>query len=245
MDDINRKNSVHKKIIALLELLMIIGIIIGIPALVLITHPELKAEFSSVEAFQGFLEKYNDLSMLIYLLCQIVQVVIAVLPGQIIQIAGGYMFGLSFAILLSVAGIVIGTIISFYISRLLGKRAVAVLVGNERFEKYNRLLDSKRAHFILFILYLIPGIPKDMIPYVAGVSNMRFLSFLVLSVTGRFPSMVCSLLMGNFIMNKNYVGMGAVAVVVGLIVAICLFKRKSLNKFIDKYYENLNNKENK
>ena len=242
MDSPNKNNHL-KKIIAVLELLFIAVIIIGIPIFVYTVHPEIKDEITSVEAFQEFLKKYNDLSMLIYLLFQILQVVIAIIPGQIIQIAGGYMFGMFIAILLSVIGIIIGTTISFYISRLIGKGAVAVLVGDERFEKYSRILNSKKSHLVLFILYLIPGVPKDMIPYVAGVSNIRFLSFIILSVTGRFPAMICSLLMGNFIMNKNYLGMSAFSAVVGVILAICFFKRKSLNKFLDKYYDNLNNKQ--
>ena len=153
------------------------------------------------------------------------------------------MFGFALAVLLSLIGVAIGTTVSFYIARLVGRKPLSVIFGEERFEKYSHIINSKKSHFIIFILYMIPGVPKDILPYAAGVSKMRFLSLLIISLVGRFPAMICSLLMGNFMMNKNYIGMVAVAVFVAVILLLCFIKRNSLNRFMDKYYNSLNDKE--
>ena len=89
----------------------------------------------------------------------------------------------------------------------------------------------------VLMIYLIPGIPKDLVGYVAGISEMKFRPFIILSTIGRSPAMLCSLLIGYFFERGNYTAMVAVTVMILAIVAACLIKRKSLIAYLDSLEE--------
>lgn len=241
-DEIKSAEGLKYRILAIAELVFILGIIIGIPAYMIFIHPEIWHNFKSIEAFEAFMDRHRDQSIPIYLGCQIIQVIVTVLPGQVIQIAGGYFYGFPIALLLSLLGIAVGSSIAFVIARKLGQRPMALIFGEQRFVKYKEMLDTKKAHIIIFLLYLIPGLPKDMVAYAAGVSRMNFTMFLVLSMAGRFPSMAASLLMGEMLESRSYVGAVILAVVVAVVCVACFIKRNALMGLADTYYEKLNKK---
>lgn len=241
-EEIKSADGLKYRILAIVELLFILGIVIGIPAYLIFIHPEIWHNFKSIEAFEAFMDRHQDKSIPIYIGCQIIQVIVTVLPGQVVQIAGGYFYGFLMALLLSVVGIAIGSGIAFMIARKLGQRPMALIFGEQRFIKYKEMLDTKKAHMIIFLLYLIPGLPKDMVAYAAGVSRMNFTMFIVLSMVGRFPSMAASLLMGEMLESRSYVGAVILAVVVVAICIVCFIKRSALMSLADVYYEKLNKK---
>lgn len=241
-DEINISGGLRYRVIAIIELVLILGIVIGIPAYLIFIHPEIWYNFKSIEAFELFMKRHEEMSIPIYFGCQMIQVVVTVLPGQVIQIAGGYFYGFFLSMLLSIAGITCGSGIAFMIARMLGQRPVALIFGEQKFLKYKEMLDTKKAHMIIFLLYLIPGFPKDMLAYAAGVSRMRFTTFIVLSMVGRLPSMTMSLLMGGMLERRNYTGAVILAIFVVIICFICFLKRNALMGLADIYYEKLNNK---
>ena len=102
-----------------------------------------------------------------YVAAQIVQIIISVIPGQELQIVAGFMYGIPLAFLLSIIGAAIGTLIAFYLARWLGQDAVRMLFGDEKTDEYMRRLNSRRAITITFLIYLIPGLPKDIMSYIA------------------------------------------------------------------------------
>lgn len=244
-EKIKSADGLKYKLLAIAELIFILGIIIGIPAYLILIHPEIWYNFKSIEAFEAFMDRYEKKSIPIYLGCQIIQVIVTVIPGQVIQIAGGYFYGFLMALILSVIGITIGSGISFMIARKLGQRPMALIFGEQRFMHYKEMLDTKKAHMIIFLLYLIPGLPKDMVAYAAGVSRMNFTIFIVLSMAGRFPSMAASLLMGTMLESESYIGAVVLAVIVVMICIICFLKRNALMGLADVYYEKLSKRSNK
>lgn len=238
--EIKNAGGFKYKLLAVAELVFILGIIIGIPAYLIFIHPEIWHNFKSIEAFEAFMDRHEKKSIPIYIGCQIIQVIVTVIPGQVIQIAGGYFYGFLMALLLSLTGIAIGSGISFTIARKLGQRPMALIFGEQRFTHYKEMLDTKKAHMIIFLLYLIPGLPKDMVAYAAGVSRMNFTMFIVLSMAGRFPSMAASLLMGSMLESESYIGAVTLAISVVIVCIICFFKRNALMGLADVYYEKLN-----
>jgi uncharacterized membrane protein YdjX (TVP38/TMEM64 family) len=128
----------------------------------------------------------------------------------------------------------IGAAIAFFIARLLGRDALHTIFGEERIEDYRRKLNSGKGLLALLMIYLIPGIPKDLAAYAAGISEMRFRYFIILSSIGRIPGMLGSLLTGYFFRNKNYIGIVIVAIIMGAIVIVCLIKRKDLMAMLDR-----------
>lgn len=223
-----------KKIMSIIQLLVLLGIVAGIPAAIYFFNPGLLDNFSSVEKFESWISEYTGIGIIVYIACQVVQIVLSVLPGQVIQIAGGYIFGFPVTLLISIAGAAIGTTITFFLAKLLGKNAIMLICGEERFRKYTDLMNTKRARVVIFLLYLIPGLPKDIVAYAAGVSNIRIFEFLLLSVIGRTPAMMVSIVFGVMLRTDNYFSAVLIAAVMVIIVMICLIKRKSIMSFIEK-----------
>ena len=226
--------SSRKKIIAILKLILLVLIVAGIPAFLYLKYGS--GVFSKDTAYSviDYLRQNRKIAFLLIIGLQIIQVVICVLPGQPIQFAASYMFGVARGYLFSIIGAVIGTTISFYLAKLLGSEAMHLFFGEEKVKEYQRRLNSGRGLLIAFLIYLIPGVPKDLVSYAAGLSEMRFRPFLLAATIGRSPAMLGSLLVGHFFGKQNYTAMIIVTAAVVLLLLICLIKRKDLIDFLDR-----------
>jgi len=223
----------NKKVIAILKLILLILVVAGVPAFLYFRFGS--EVFSKDAAYRlvEYLRANSRVASLLIIGLQIVQVVICVLPGQPIQFASSYMFGVAKAFALSLIGAVIGTVISFYLAKLLGSDAMHLFFGEEKVKEYKRKLDSGRGLLLAFLIYLIPGIPKDLVSYVAGISNMRFGPFLLAATIGRIPGMLGSLLLGHFFGKQDYRAMIILSVIVAMILLVCFIKRDALLHFLD------------
>lgn len=223
--------------IAIIKFAVLILIVAGVPLYIYLFHRDLISQFSSFDDVVVYLRQYRQFSVPIYLAAEVLQIMIFILPGQVFQFAAGYLFGFLPGLIYTFIGALIGTTITFYMARLLGSDAVQLMIGDEKSKHYSVLLSSKKAYLITFLIYLIPGLPKDAVCYAAGVSGIRFLPFLVISVAGRMPAMAGSIIFGAMYMKKDYTGMGAVALIVAVICVISLIKRKQIISYIDHLYE--------
>lgn len=223
-----------RKIIAAAKLLLLLCIIAGIPAFLYFRYGS--GVFSTDTAYKvlAYLRENSHIAFLLIIAIQVVQVVICVLPGQPVQFAASYMFGVSVGFLLSITGAVIGTVISFYLAKLLGSEAMHLFFGEEKVKEYQRRLNSGRGLLLAFLIYLIPGVPKDLVSYAAGISEMRFRPFLLASAVGRSPGMLGSLLIGHFFGRQNYRAMIILSIFVAVLLLICFIRRESLIAFLDK-----------
>jgi len=225
--------------VSVVKLLILFGIVIGLPIYVYFAYPELIDQLKSLDNINRLLKQYETASIFIYIGLQIAQIIVSVLPGQALQFAAGYAYSFWFGFLYSVIGIALGTVITFYLARLLGKEALHVIFGEERFSKFVHTLNSKRSFIVLFVIFLIPGIPKDLFTYAAGVSEIRIIPFVALSLLARAPAMIGSILMGNMFYNGSYFGLiilGAAAVV--LFIAGIL-QRDRLIHWADRVYNKM------
>ena len=228
-----------KQLISILKLLLLLVIVIGIPANILLYHHDWIDQFKNFDNIITFLEQYHWQSILIYLVLQVLQIIISILPGQVFHFAAGYLYTFFPAFLLTLAGSAIGTTISFFLAKLLGKDGVHLFLGKNRTAYYLERLNSKRSYTIVFLIYLIPGIPKDIVSYAAGISDIRFKPFLLLSMIGRIPGMSGSLLIGALYMKGHFILMGIVAGIAAITFILCLYHRKKLHTYIDRFYEKL------
>ncbi len=226
-------DSSGKKIIAILKLILLVVIIAGIPAFLYLRYGS--GIFSKDTAYNvvEYLQQNRRNAVLLIIGIQVIQVVVCVLPGQPIQFAASYMFGVGRGYLLSVIGAVIGTTISFYLAKLLGSEAMHLFFGEERIKDYQRRLNSGKGLLLAFLIYLIPGVPKDLVSYAAGISEMRFRPFLLVATIGRSPAMLGSLLVGHFFEKQNYTAIIILTVAIVLIMLVCFIKRDKLVAFLD------------
>lgn len=234
-----KTESRRKLIISILKILLLLAIVIGIPLYIWFFHGEIISRWKSVDDIVAFLEHYETESIIVYIVLQIIQVIISVLPGQIFQMAAGYLYGFWAALLFAMTGAIIGTAISFMIAKVLGRDFLHILFGEERISYYVERLNSKRMYTLVFLIYLIPGIPKDMVSYASGISEIRFKPFIILSSIGRIPGMAGSLLMGTMLEDEKFgfaIGIGLVAVIMCI---LCVVFKDTLIKFLDKAYEKI------
>ncbi|MDR1068417.1 MAG: TVP38/TMEM64 family protein [Clostridiales Family XIII bacterium] len=232
----DRRERAVRITLAIVKFAVLLFIIIGIPLLIYLKYPGILDNFKSLDSINALLDKYHTKSMFIYIGMQVVQIVIAFLPGQALQLAAGYAYGFWAALLLSLVGITIGTIATFYIGRIFGKDMVYLVFGKERLERFITLLNSRKAYIAVFLLYLFPGIPKDVFSYAAGISEMKMLPFTIISIVARTPALAMSLVFGNMLYKRSYIGMAIVAAVVITIAVVCAVKRKRVYAIIDKLH---------
>ena len=223
-------------IVSVLKLLILFGIVIGIPIYIYFTYPDLIDRFKSLEEINELLKQYKTASIFAYMGLQVLQIVISVLPGQALQFAAGYAYGFWLGFFYSIIGVAIGTVITFYLARFLGKGALHVIFGEERFSKFVHTLNSKRSFIVLFVIFLIPGIPKDLFTYAAGVSEIRIIPFLLLSLIGRAPAMIGSIMMGNMFYNGSYIGLIILGAVAVILFISGILHRDNLLKWSDQFY---------
>ena len=223
----------RKKSFAYIKLAILIFIIVGLPVILFFTCRDTLFSKEWLANLPEFIMQYKGYAAAVLIGIQILQVIICVIPGQPIQLAASYLFGVLKGYLISIIGAVIGAFIAFYIARILGKDALETIFGKEKVNDYHRKLNSGKGLTAVLLIYLIPGVPKDLVAYVAGVSDMRIRPFLIVSTIGRSPGMLGSLLTGYFLSSRNYAAIGILAAVTAVILIICFVKRKQLVAMLD------------
>ncbi|HET6486380.1 MAG TPA: VTT domain-containing protein, partial [Spirochaetia bacterium] len=130
---------------------------------ILLWRQQIWGLFASTQRLRQWFAGWGIWAPVVFLGIQALQVVVFAIPGEFVQIAGGFLFGGWVGTLLSVAGILIGSTVAFFLARLLGRPFVAALFSKDQVERVERLLASRSARTIFFLLFLIPGIPKDIL----------------------------------------------------------------------------------
>lgn len=209
-------------------LLILLAIVVIIP--VIIYLPEILKLTVSIDGFRDYILSMGRSGPLIFIFFQVLQTVIAPIPGEVIQIAGGYIYGTTLGTAYSVLGLLLGAVIAFYFTRLLGRDYVAKLLQKDKLKWMANLLEDKKLPIFLFIIFFIPGMPKDMFIYAAGLTSIKPLKFFVILLVSRFPWLLASVCVGSNIYHKNYTAtiiISAVAVIAFLLGII--YKDKLIN----------------
>ena len=233
-------SSKKKVAIAILKLIFLILIVILIPLYLYFYQQDFLMRFRDFNDIVSFLERYKLQSIPIYIILQIAQIVISVLPGQFFQLAAGYLYTFWPALLFSCIGAFLGTTITFWLAKGLGSDFVHIFFEKDKTEDYVKRLNSKKAYTIVFLLYAIPGIPKDVVSYAAGLSEMKYKPFIILSTIGRLPGMMGSIMIGSMWHKEEYVGMIILAIIAVVAFCSCIIYRKKLHELLDKAYDKLN-----
>ena len=132
------------------------------------------------------LVEWGAAAPIIFIVIQALQVVIAPIPGEVTGILGGFVFGQWLGLLYSTIGLTLGSLGAFALGRWLGDAYVRNLVSEETWNKLGFIVEAEGT-ILCFIIYLIPGLPKDIICYLFGLSPMPFWVFAVVSTLGRIP----------------------------------------------------------
>lgn len=182
------------------------------------------------EAIKNYLNSYGKLGMVIFFFFQIVQVVIFFIPGEVIQAAGGYAFGTIWGTVISLAGIGVGSAILFAISKKYGKPLVDKCVSKHHSTKLEKILNTKNINLVVFLLYLIPGMPKDSIIFMCALSRINIKNFLIYSMIGRIPALFVSTYFGAQVAGGNKLMMIVTTIIVLIALTVGVIKKEFLLK---------------
>ena len=159
---------------------------------------------SEPEKFREWVDGHGVGGRFAYVGMILLQVVVAIIPGEPFEIAGGYAFGVWEGTFLCLAAASAGSFLVFSLVRKFGVRFVSLFFEEEKLEKLKFLKSSPRRDVIFFFIFMLPGTPKDLLSYFAGLTDMKFSTWALISVLGRIPSVVTSVVGGAAIGEKNY-----------------------------------------
>ncbi len=205
-------NKKQQKIIGLVAL--IIFIIFCFFAFFFIGVPIVKSA-KNPEQFRAWIDSMGTWGKLAYVGICFLQVLVAIIPGGPIELAGGYAFGHLEATILSTIGLSLGSITVFLLVRKFGQKLLEVFFSKEKIAELKFLKTNKKRDLIILILFLVPGTPKDLLCFFCGLTDMPFWLFFLLSTFMRIPAAWLSSIGGSAMGSKSY----TIAIVIALVIA--------------------------
>lgn len=206
----DRKRIVKTACICIFVVVMIAVTSICIPVVKMLASEEGR------QGLEELVDKNYVLGLSVYLLLQVLQVVVALIPGGVIQILGGVLFGGIWGTVFCTLGIFLGSAMVFFAVRKFGMPIVEAFIDRKGIKRFEFLNDSKKLEIAVFILFLVPGVPKDVLTYIAPLTRIKPSSFFVLSMLGRMPTIILSVVFGANLSEGNIVQ----AVIIFAVVAV-------------------------
>ncbi|MBR3306490.1 MAG: TVP38/TMEM64 family protein [Lachnospiraceae bacterium] len=169
-------------------------ILVGEPLVELVADPE---------AFKEWIGSYGILSYGIFAGIMVLQVIVAIIPAGPFQVAGGYAFGALNGALLSILGNTLGSLLVFIMVRAFGRRFAELFIPPDKLDKLRFIESSPKWKRLFMIIFIIPGSPKDILTYFAGLTGIKTAEWILIASLGRIPAIAVSALGGNAIGQKR------------------------------------------
>ena len=191
----------HKKkiylfaIVVALLFIAAVGYLVGKPMVEFVREPE---------RFRAWVDSSGFVSRVIFVGMVVFQLIIALIPGEPLEMGAGYAFGAVEGTILCIIGCVIGSALVFLFVRRFGVKLVEVFFPREKIRSLRFLQDSRRLNLLTFIVFFIPGTPKDLLSYFIGLTDMKLGTWLFITAVARIPSIVTSTVTGDALGLKDY-----------------------------------------
>ena len=171
----------------------------------------------SSEGLQEYIQSFGVMSWLVFLALQFVQVFIALIPGELLETAAGFCFGPFWGTVLCYVGMTGASMLIFSLTRRFGIRLVEIFISRETVNELRFINTARKRNNLIFLLFFIPGTPKDLFTYFAGLTDIRLIEFLAISLSARIPSVVSSTYGGHLLGEGKYIGAFMLYTVVGIL----------------------------
>lgn len=200
-------------------------------------------------AFENFVSSLGFLGILLMLGIQVLQIIVAVIPGEPIELIMGLMYGTWGGLALTLTGILIGSAIIYFCMKRFGTGFASKFVDTNGFKKFRFLNDPAKRDSFIFLLFFIPGTPKDVLTYFAPLTGIPFVRFITIATLARIPSVVTSTLVGSSVSKGEFLKSLIVFAITGVVgIAGILINNKFTaaqeKKLAEKAAENQNAKDN-
>ncbi len=201
-DFMHGKSEKHKRIFAYISLLLVFVIIAFLTYFLGIRF---MAIASNNVDFRDYIQSYGAYGIFVAIGLQIVQVFIALIPGEVVEIGLGFAYGWLGGAIVCLTGVAIGSALIFLLVKKFGIKILEYFVSIDKINDLKIINSEKRLQRLTFILYFIPGTPKDLLTYFFGLTRMNLQEFLSITIFARIPTVISSTVGGNLIGSRHYI----------------------------------------
>lgn len=194
-------------------------------------YRELFEFYANDKAVAQYVKDSSPYGPIVFIVLQALQVVLAPIPGEATGILGGYLFGTLPGLIYSTIGLTIGSSLGFGLGRWLGLPFVRRFVKQETYHKFDFLTQAK-GELVVFLLFLIPGFPKDTLCYILGVSPLPFGTFLLVSTVGRIPGTWLLSMQGTQVRGNQYVSLFVLLSLLGVALLTLHYYRHQVFEWV-------------
>ncbi len=187
----------RRRIISIVGLLMFLtlSVAISLPILKFLKKPEM---------FQEWVAGFGMWGWLVCIGAMAFQIIVAIVPGGAMEIGAGYAFGAVEASILCTIGSIVGCTLVFWFVRSFGVKFVEAFFPIEKIRSLKFLQNGRKRNILVFIIFLIPGMPKDLISYFMGLTDIKLSTWLVISTIARLPAIIVSAMGGHALGTRQY-----------------------------------------
>ena len=206
MDSKRMCRRISIKLLSILKKNLIVLIIFVLSSAAIfwfIGRPMLKF-VSDPEQFRAWVDGHGTWGRIAFIGMMALQIVVAVIPGEPLEIGAGYAFGIWEGTVLCLAGAVIGSVIVFLFVRFYGIKAVEEFFPRDKIYSLSFLKNERKLNLLVFAIFFIPGTPKDLLSYFIGLTKMKLSTWIVITTTARIPSVMTSTIGGDALGMENY-----------------------------------------
>jgi uncharacterized membrane protein YdjX (TVP38/TMEM64 family) len=205
-----------------------------------LTHAH--ALLSDRERVSALIRFFGPGAPLVFMALQILQVLLAPVPGEMTGFLGGYLFGAFKGFFYSTIALSLGSMLNFGIGRALGERYVRRWIPADKFARYDLLLRQKGL-LVIFSLFVFPGFPKDWLCLFLGLSTLPLRVFVFLAAVGRMPGTLLLSLQGHYLFEQNYLLLGGLLLLSLLVVLVAFYYRDRLYEWAQRINEAPSNRD--
>ena len=216
-----QKLKKRKRIVAIVTAVLVV---IFLLALTYFVGRPLVEFVSEPEKFREWVESYGFMGVLIFMGINMLQVFLAIIPGGPFEVAAGYAFGVIKGAFICDIAMTLASVIIFAIVKKFGMKFAQIFADREKVESLSFLQNNTKSKTFMFFFYLIPGMPKDLMSYVAGLTQITVPFFIMVNFVGRFPAILMSTIGGSAVSEQKYIiffvimGVTTLLYIVGMII---------------------------
>lgn len=188
-------------------------------------------------AVEKYLRSFGVKGIFIIVILQIFQVLSLVIPAPTIWVIAGVTYGIFGGMVICIAGVVIGNTIAFFIGRKYGNKLISIIFDERKLKKLSFLENSKHPSIIQFLLYVIPGLPNNIIPYVYARTNISAKRFIAVIAVASIPSILSCTFVGHNILFGNMIIVIFIIIGLAILFVIMLKNKREIMSWIENFSE--------
>jgi len=192
----------------------------------LLVRPHLPL-LTDAERLRAFVREFGVAGPLVLIALQALQVVAAPVPGQVLAVAAGYLYGAWLGTLYNMVGITIGSTVAFWLSRRYGRSYVESIVHEDALDRFDGI-DDDHARLALLVFFLVPGLPDDVICFFGGLTRLPLWQLVALAIVGRAPGFFLVNVVGDLVGTGRFEAAALLALVITAVSAFAFYYRERL-----------------